>query len=78
MKNMLENINQKPFGVIYKCTNKINCKVYIGQTKQNLSTRITQHKNQSENNPSTYFHKSLKKYAYENFEWEILKICFSL
>lgn len=78
MKNTEQANTSKPFGVIYKCTNKINGKVYIGQTRQSFSARKRQHKNQAENNSSTYFHKALKKYGFDNFQWEILLVCFSL
>ena len=57
-------------GHIYKIENKINGKVYIGQTVKSIQKRFTQHKNNS-NKP--YFsqiilYKAFNKYGIENFE----------
>lgn len=60
-------------GCIYKVTNKINGKCYIGKTTKTLSERKKQHINNAyskKNGP--YFHKAIKKYSPENFEWKIL------
>lgn len=56
-------------GHIYKITNIINNKVYIGQTVKTVQKRFTQHKNNS-NKP--YFsqivlYKAFNKYGIENF-----------
>jgi len=32
MRNSIAIVDKKPFGVIYKVTNKTNGKIYIGQT----------------------------------------------
>lgn len=63
-------------GCIYKIINKINNKVYIGQTQQSPNKRINQHfyltcGRLSENN---YFRSAIKKYGKENFTFEILII----
>lgn len=56
------------YGVIYKATNKINEKMYIGQTI-NLKARKRRHLNSKE----TYvFNKAIKKYGKNNFKWEII------
>lgn len=55
-------------GVIYKYTNKINGKIYIGQTI-NEKRRLNQHKKSSEN---SLFHRAIKKYGWENFEYKVL------
>ena len=56
-------------GIVYKATNKINNKVYIGQTWRNLNQRINSH---FKNNHCSYFHNALLKYGKTNFNWEIL------
>lgn len=39
--------SQPTVGVIYKITNTLNGKIYIGQTRQSLNRRITEHKRDS-------------------------------
>ena len=58
-------------GLIYKYTNKINGKIYIGQTKQQLQKRHYKHSTQLDDN--TYFHRAIKKYGIKNFILEIVE-----
>ena len=56
-------------GYIYKITNTLNDKVYIGQTIKAVQKRFTQHKN---NSNKEYFsqivlYKAFNKYGIENF-----------
>ena len=55
--------------IIYKVTNKINGKIYIGKT-YNLEKRKKQHIGDINN--GLPFHNALKKYGVNNFEWEIV------
>lgn len=61
---------------IYKFTNKINNKSYIGQSV-NLESRYASHKrNYINSNLSCYnnkFYSAIRKYGFENFTYEILK-----
>lgn len=67
------------YGVIYKVTNILNGKVYIGQTTYLLDTRIAYHIFHALNNQDNmYFHKAIRKYGKKNFKWEILAQCHSL
>lgn len=63
-------------GVIYKVTNLINKKVYIGQTID-LEQRKRNHKSESYNQKSSgykcAFHSAIRKYGWDNFVWEILE-----
>ncbi len=66
------------YGIIYKHTNKINGKVYIGQTIQidNLERRWRR----SDKTYNSYkscpaFFNALTKYGWDNFETEILQEC---
>ena len=58
--------------IIYKSTNRINGKIYIGQTTKTLHER--QYKHLHETNQTsrrrTYFHRAIAKYGFENFEFE--------
>jgi len=57
--------------IIYKVTNKVNNKVYIGKTVNSLNSRKSQHQFASRKNRSnSYFHNALRKYGTENFIWE--------
>ena len=58
--------------VIYKATNKINGKSYIG-FDSNWPRRKRQHENSAKRKDGYYFHKALNKYGIDNFEWVILK-----
>jgi group I intron endonuclease len=60
------------YGIIYKATNKINGKSYIGQTTKPLEKRKLQHLKKG-----SYFHNALKKYSFDNFTWKILENCHS-
>ena len=66
------------YGIIYKATNKVNGKMYIGQTAQSLNKRISKHINDALNNRyNSYFHRAIRKYGKENFKWEIITECNS-
>ena len=57
--------------IIYKVTNILNSKSYIGKAAYSLEKRIYGHK-KCLNNSTTHFHNALRKYGFENFRWEIL------
>ena len=61
---------------IYKFTNKINNKVYIGKA-DNLEERYKSHKRNYDNSNlqdyNTKFYRALRKYGFENFNYEILE-----
>ena len=63
--------------IIYKATNKINGKSYIGQTIKPLERRISGHLYELKNGSDYYFHNALRKYDFENFSWEIICECSS-
>lgn len=68
------------YGIIYKITNKVNGKIYIGQTKKKLAVRWAEHKNLAFHikKKSTIFHKAIKKYGPENFQIEEFATCFNI
>jgi len=59
-------------GIIYYATNKLNGKVYIGQTIESLSDRKCKHRNDAERGKDSYFGRALLKYGLEGFDWKIL------
>ena len=58
--------------IIYKATNIINNKVYIGQTIHPLSVRKGQHERSYEYGYKTAFSNAIRKYGKENFKWEVI------
>ena len=59
-----------PYGFIYKLTNKINGKCYIGQTVD-VGNRFSKYKNlQCSGQPKIF--RALKKYTPENFLFEVI------
>lgn len=66
------------FGIIYKATNKINGKVYIGKTVRGLHNRRLSHYSECKaNRYKSAFHAAIKKYGKGNFGWKILEYCDS-
>lgn len=62
--------------IIYKTTNKINGKSYIGQTVHSLRQRKCGHISAALSmRDTTYFHRAIRKYSSKNFSWEILHEC---
>lgn len=59
--------------IIYKATNLINNKVYIGQTINTLEYRKSQHLRDARLRPrNIYFHNAIHKYGEENFVFEVI------
>ncbi len=58
---------------IYKITNKINGKIYIGQTIRPIEQRFKRHINDATNNiVDTHFSRAIRKYGKENFYIECI------
>ena len=58
-------------GTIYKATNLINGKIYIGQTIKSLARRQYEHF-YYKNRDNSKFRTALRKYKPEDWKWEIL------
>lgn len=56
--------------IIYKITNKINGKVYIGQTTDSLSRRKSGHIQAATSGSKSKLYSAMRKYGVENFEFE--------
>lgn len=61
--------------IIYKITNKINGKVYIGETVRNLNARWTQHLNKAKGGSKEHLYASMRFYGIENFIIEEIDRC---
>jgi len=60
-------------GIIYKHTNKINGKSYIGLTTRSMEERLKQHLKSAENGDKFKFQRAIRKYGIENFSSEIIE-----
>lgn len=59
--------------IIYKATNKLNQKVYIGLTSLTLAARMTAHYWQARSSSKNYhFYNAIRKYGWEVFKWEVI------
>lgn len=59
----------KPYGVIYKWTNKLSGKAYIGQTTQDPEERKAEHLKPS---TDTAIARAIRKHGIENFDFEVI------
>lgn len=53
---------------IYKITNIINNKIYIGFTTQSLTKRFLRHKLDAKRGSELYLHRAMIKYGFDNFK----------
>ena len=64
--------NKRTIMIIYKSTNKITEKIYIGQTKHTLDTRIKNHINESKTKSNRPFMLSINEHGIDNFTFELI------
>lgn len=60
---------------IYKITNLLNGKIYIGQTRMTVKQRMYKHYSRANQDDITGIDAAIKKYGKENFSVEILEEC---
>ena len=80
------NIEIKPelYGIIYKITNEINGKVYIGKTIKKLRSRLREHlieakkvNSMEDIKKARLLYLALNKYGFNNFKCEVVDIAYS-
>ena len=65
---------RRNMGEIYKITNLINGKIYIGQTKNDARRRWTEHKRDAKKHSyHSLLHSAINKYGEENFRMEVIE-----
>lgn len=63
--------------IIYKVTNILNRKIYIGMTLKSLKARKGDHFSKVKMGSNSYFHNALRKYGTSGFLWEHIASTFS-
>lgn len=64
---------------IYKITNLVNQKVYIGQTIQiNPRMRWYSHQADARKGKKSYLYDSMRKHGINNFTWEVIDQCSNI
>lgn len=59
--------------IVYKATNQVNSKMYIGYTVRTLQKRKTQHLHDAKHHRyKSVFHRAIRKYGDDVFEWIVL------
>lgn len=75
---MISYQGKEYFGIVYKVTNNITGKVYIGQTVRGLTSRRREHLSDTRRKKYvSYFHKAIRKYGEEVFDWDVIEYCYS-
>ena len=59
-------------GIVYEARNKVNGKRYIGLSTRSMKYRRYDHEGAARNNSTTCFHRALRKYGFDSFEWRVL------
>jgi group I intron endonuclease len=63
--------------LIYKATNILNGKSYIGKTVKTMESRKARHKREAEKDyyTNSLFHRAIRKYGFGAFQWQELTEC---
>ena len=61
------------FMLIYKATNLLNNKSYVGKTEKTFDERKSNHLNDAKRDKGFAFHAAIRKYGEENFVWEVVE-----
>lgn len=69
-------MGRRKYLLVYKATNNIDGKSYVGQTTNNLANRKSSHKTKAlkQNQPSP-FYRAIREYGWEAFGWEVVGYC---
>ena len=65
---------QRP-GIIYVARNRVNGKAYVGKTVSGLAIRKAAHRREAEAGSRCPFHRAIRKWGFETFEFVVLQEC---
>ena len=60
--------------IIYKITNEVNGKIYIGKTTKTIEERFQKHLYTTNGGSKTYLHRAIRKYGADNFSLKTLEV----
>jgi len=63
---------------VYKITNSINDKVYVGRTIRSIEQRYKEHLQSLENGDTRHLYSAMRKYGANNFKIELIEECSTL
>lgn len=67
------------YGYIYKITNLVNNKIYIGQVyNKSIEDRFKRHCDGASSSSPSYLARAIHKYGKENFKVELIEECYSI
>ena len=67
------------YGYIYKITNLINNKIYIGQVyNKSIEARFVRHCDSASPQSKSYLSRAIHKYGKDNFKYELVEECYSV
>ncbi len=70
--------NRAKKSIVYVATNSVNGHRYIGVTCGYLCQRRSKHKHLSlQKNSQTHFHRAIRKYGWDKFSFNIIKMCIN-
>lgn len=64
--------------LIYRITNTVNSKSYVGLTSRSVRQRWTEHRRDAKKGSSLPLHSALRKYGPDSFKIEVLEECDSI
>jgi group I intron endonuclease len=59
--------------IIYKITNKVNGKIYVGQSKKSIEDRFQRHIKAARKKCNRYLYDAMNHYGYDNFIIEVIE-----
>lgn len=59
-------------GCVYVATNRLNGKIYVGQTIQTLERRMIEHRHAAVKGNDTHFYRAIRRYGFDSFNWEVV------